>query len=98
MISSYQQLSPDIAPLLPTPGRNLPTPSVNSIPTIPSNPSFQYHPDELDAQGPTGPAFPPMAMGSPDLPPASSASHHNCFPLLPPALLLFLSSIHILIS
>ncbi|CAN0826238.1 hypothetical protein LINGRAPRIM_LOCUS2204 [Linum grandiflorum] len=71
-LSSYQQLSPDIAPLLPTPGGKLPSPSVTSIPNIPSNPSFQF-PDELTA---SAPAFPPMAMGS-DPPPLSSASHHN---------------------
>ncbi|PON80281.1 hypothetical protein TorRG33x02_158420 [Trema orientale] len=48
---SFQELSPDITPLLPSPGGVLPTPTVSSVPTIPSNPS-PPNPDELAAAGP----------------------------------------------
>ena len=53
---SFQELSPDITPLLPSPGGVLPTPTVSSVPTIPSNPS-PPNPDELAA---AGPAFSPF--------------------------------------
>ncbi|XP_062105021.1 classical arabinogalactan protein 26-like [Humulus lupulus] len=56
--SSFQQLSPDITPLLPSPGGILPTPTVSSVPTIPSNPS-PPNPDELAATA-AGPAFSPF--------------------------------------
>ncbi|KAM6566011.1 hypothetical protein CsatA_025139 [Cannabis sativa] len=55
---SFQQLSPDITPLLPSPGGVLPTPTVSSVPTIPSNPS-PPNPDELAATA-AGPAFSPF--------------------------------------
>ncbi|CAJ1962265.1 unnamed protein product [Sphenostylis stenocarpa] len=50
-LSPFQELSPDIAPLLPSPGGVLPTPSGSDIPTIPSNPS-PPNPDDLIAPGP----------------------------------------------
>ncbi|KAF7837155.1 classical arabinogalactan protein 26-like [Senna tora] len=48
-LSSFQQLSPDIAPLLPSPGEVLPT----DIPTIPSSPS-PPNPDDTVAFSPFG--------------------------------------------
>ncbi|XP_044499961.1 classical arabinogalactan protein 26-like [Mangifera indica] len=62
-MSPYQELSPDISPLLPSPGGVVPTPTGISVPTIPSNPS----PPNPDAPGP-GSAFPPFGS----LPTASS--------------------------
>ncbi|KAK7303169.1 hypothetical protein RJT34_14071 [Clitoria ternatea] len=50
-LSPFQDLSPDIAPLLPSPGGVLPTPSGSDIPTIPSNPS-PPNPDDIIAPGP----------------------------------------------
>ncbi|XP_015898928.1 classical arabinogalactan protein 26 [Ziziphus jujuba] len=49
--SAYQELSPDISPLLPKSGAVLPTPIGSSIPTIPSNLS-PPNPDDLVASGP----------------------------------------------
>ncbi|CAI8590809.1 unnamed protein product [Vicia faba] len=46
-----QALSPDIAPLLPSSGGALPTPTGSDIPTIPSNPS-PPNPDDIIAPGP----------------------------------------------
>ncbi|KAG4384102.1 hypothetical protein AAZX31_13G196000 [Glycine max] len=61
-LSPFQELSPDIAPLLPSPGGVLPTPAAGSdIPTIPSNPS-PPNPDDIIAPGPLS-AFSPF--GSP---------------------------------
>ncbi|CAI0627008.1 unnamed protein product [Linum tenue] len=69
-LSPYEELSPDIAPLLPTPGGELPSPSVASIPTIPSNPSTP-NPDEFAAaQGPAA-----AALGS--LPVSSAFSNNS---------------------
>ncbi|KAJ1414265.1 classical arabinogalactan protein 26-like [Sesbania bispinosa] len=50
-LSPFQELSPDIAPLLPSPGGALPTPAGSDIPTIPSNPS-PPNPDDMIAPGP----------------------------------------------
>lgn len=50
-ISPFQNLSPEIAPLLPSPGGALPTPTGSDIPTIPSNPS-PPNPDDVIAPGP----------------------------------------------
>lgn len=60
-LSPYTELSPDIAPLLPSPG--------STIPTIPSNPS-PPNPDEVSSVGPD-PAFAPSS----GLLQASSAMH-----------------------
>ncbi|XVF38625.1 hypothetical protein REPUB_Repub20aG0118500 [Reevesia pubescens] len=56
-LSPFLELSPDIAPLLPSPGGVVPT-TGSSMPTIPSNPS-PPNPDDLMAAGP-GSAFPPF--------------------------------------
>ncbi|CAL5183803.1 unnamed protein product [Lathyrus oleraceus] len=53
-----QDLSPDIAPLLPSSGGALPTPTGSDIPTIPSNPS-PPNPDDIIAPGPFS-AFAPF--------------------------------------
>ncbi|XWS39075.1 hypothetical protein CRYUN_Cryun18bG0019000 [Craigia yunnanensis] len=66
-LSPFQELSPDIAPLLPSPGGVVPT-TGSSMPTIPSSPS-PPNPDDLMAAGP-GSAFPPFGS----LPPSSSTS------------------------
>ncbi|OMO53744.1 hypothetical protein CCACVL1_28392 [Corchorus capsularis] len=66
-LSPYQELSPDIAPLLPSPGGVVPT-TGSSMPTIPSSPS-PPNPDDLMAEGPGGSAFPPFGSF-----PASSSS------------------------
>ncbi|XP_012568131.1 uncharacterized protein [Cicer arietinum] len=50
-LSPFQDLSPDISPLLPSPGDALPTPAGSDIPTIPSNPS-PPNPDDVIASGP----------------------------------------------
>ncbi|KAG5236304.1 hydroxyproline-rich glycoprotein [Salix suchowensis] len=65
--SPFQELPPDIAPLLPSPGGVLPSPTVSSVPTIPSTPS-PPDPDGVVAPGP-GSAFSPLGAL-----PASSAS------------------------
>ncbi|KAL9401081.1 hypothetical protein Peur_004930 [Populus x canadensis] len=57
-IPPFQELSPDIAPLLPSPGGVLPSPTVSSVPTIPSTPS-PPNPDEVVASGPDS-AFSPL--------------------------------------
>ncbi|RDX89197.1 hypothetical protein CR513_29105, partial [Mucuna pruriens] len=57
-LSPFQELSPDIAPLLPSPGGVLPTPTGSDIPTIPSNPS-PPNPDDIIAPGPLS-AFSPF--------------------------------------
>ncbi|KAK2646562.1 hypothetical protein Ddye_021757 [Dipteronia dyeriana] len=54
----YQELSPDISPLLPSPGGVLPSPAESSMPTIPSNPS-PPNPDDFLATGPES-AFSPF--------------------------------------
>ncbi|GLU08319.1 hypothetical protein SLE2022_252370 [Rubroshorea leprosula] len=64
--SPFQELSPDIAPLLPTPGGAVPT-TGSSIPTIPSSPS-PPNPDDFSILGPDS-AFPPSAS----FPPSSTA-------------------------
>ncbi|XVF28422.1 hypothetical protein REPUB_Repub15cG0028100 [Reevesia pubescens] len=66
-LSPFQELSPDIAPLLPSPGGVVPT-TGSSIPTIPSTPS-PPNPDDFMAAGP-GSAFPPLGS----LPASSSTS------------------------
>ncbi|KAJ0034651.1 hypothetical protein Pint_25024 [Pistacia integerrima] len=63
---TYQELSPDISPLLPSPGGVVPTPTGSSVPTIPSNPS----PPNPDAPGP---AFSPFSQ----LPAAYSMAQRN---------------------
>ncbi|CAK7332869.1 unnamed protein product [Dovyalis caffra] len=65
--SPFQELSPDIAPLLPSPGGVLPSPTESSIPTIPSTPS-PPNPDEVVAPGPDSALSPLGAL------PASSAA------------------------
>nr|AFK49156.1 unknown [Lotus japonicus] len=57
-LSPFQVLSPDISPLLPSPGGALPTPAGSDIPTIPSNPS-PPNPDDITAPGPLS-AFSPL--------------------------------------
>ncbi|KDP40031.1 hypothetical protein JCGZ_02029 [Jatropha curcas] len=68
--SPFQELSPEIAPLLPSPGGVLPSPAISSLPTIPSTPS-PPNPDALPAPGP-GSALSPLASL-----PASSAAPHS---------------------
>ncbi|KAJ8766365.1 hypothetical protein K2173_022424 [Erythroxylum novogranatense] len=63
----FQELSPDIAPLLPSPGGKLPSPA-SSMPTIPSNPS----PPNPDNGEPVA-AGPDSAFSPPEPFPASSA-------------------------
>ncbi|CAA2979445.1 classical arabinogalactan 26-like [Olea europaea subsp. europaea] len=53
-------LSPDIAPLFPSPGGSELSPSESSMPTIPSSPS-PPNPDAIAAPGP-GFAFPPERL------------------------------------
>ncbi|KAL1320109.1 hypothetical protein AAHE18_14G032100 [Arachis hypogaea] len=62
--SPFQPLSPDIAPLFPSPGGGVfPTPASGSeIPTIPSTPSTP-NPDDIIAPGPLS-AFSPMQSSS----------------------------------
>ncbi|XVF66292.1 hypothetical protein PTKIN_Ptkin10aG0023500 [Pterospermum kingtungense] len=67
-LSPFQQLSPDIAPLFPSPGGVVPTSTGSSMPTIPSSPS-PPNPDDSMAAGP-GSAFPPFES----LPPSISTS------------------------
>ncbi|XP_027931538.1 classical arabinogalactan protein 26 [Vigna unguiculata] len=57
-LTPFRELSPDIAPLFPSPGGVLPTPTGSDIPTIPSNPS-PPNPDDLIAPGPLS-AFSPF--------------------------------------
>ncbi|CAL1413336.1 unnamed protein product [Linum trigynum] len=76
-LSPYEELSPDIAPLLPTPGGELPSPSVASIPTIPSNPSTP-NPDEFAAaQGPAAAAYGPSFSPLGSLPVSSAFSNNS---------------------
>ncbi|TQD75157.1 hypothetical protein C1H46_039316 [Malus baccata] len=66
--SNLQGLPPEIAPLLPSPGPEVPTtPTDSSIPTIPSNPS-PPNPDELpySALSPFG-SLPASSAASADL-------------------------------
>ncbi|KAG7551142.1 hypothetical protein ISN45_Aa06g018430 [Arabidopsis thaliana x Arabidopsis arenosa] len=80
-ISSFQQLSPEIAPLLPSPGDALP--SDDGSGTIPSSPS-PPDPDTNDGSYPDPLAFAPFAS-----PPVSSPSP----PSHPPAGILLLTVI-----
>ncbi|VVA16864.1 PREDICTED: classical arabinogalactan [Prunus dulcis] len=74
--SSLQELPPEIAPLLPSPGPVVPaTPTDSSIPTIPSNPS-PPNPDDLVSPGPYSSLSP---FGS--LPASSAASISLIWPL-----------------
>ncbi|KAK7359646.1 hypothetical protein VNO77_01608 [Canavalia gladiata] len=67
-LSPFQALSPDIAPLLPSPGGVLPTPTGSDIPIIPSNPS-PPNPDDIIAPGPLSALSPfgsmPGSSGAP---------------------------------
>ncbi|KAF9677949.1 hypothetical protein SADUNF_Sadunf08G0161100 [Salix dunnii] len=74
-IPPFQELSPDIAPLLPSPGDALPSPTISSIPTIPSSPS-PPNPDEVVASGPDS-AFSPLGALL-----ASSAAPRNLINLV----------------
>ncbi|KAG5240860.1 hydroxyproline-rich glycoprotein [Salix suchowensis] len=74
-IPPFQELSPDIAPLLPSPGGALPSPATSSIPTIPSSPS-PPNPDEAVASGPDS-AFSPLGALL-----ASSAAPRNLINLV----------------
>ncbi|KAM7488215.1 hypothetical protein LguiB_025699 [Lonicera macranthoides] len=56
--SPYKELSPDIIPLLPSPGGKVPSSTISSVPTIPSNPS-PPNPDETVVFGPES-AFSPF--------------------------------------
>ncbi|KAJ4844680.1 hypothetical protein Tsubulata_018298 [Turnera subulata] len=69
-LSPFQELSPEIAPLLPSPGGVLPSPTESSIPTIPSNPS-PPNPDELAVPGPYS-AISPLGL----LPASSAEPQH----------------------
>ncbi|XP_011034236.1 PREDICTED: classical arabinogalactan protein 27 [Populus euphratica] len=73
-IPPFQELSPDIAPLLPSPGGVLPSPT-SSVPTIPSTPS-PPNPDEVVASGPDS-AFSPLGALL-----ASSAAPRNLMNLV----------------
>ncbi|KAH7844436.1 hypothetical protein Vadar_027973 [Vaccinium darrowii] len=50
-LSPFQELSPDITPLFPSPGGELPSPTGSSIPTIPSTLS-PPNPDAVAIAGP----------------------------------------------
>ncbi|OIT08432.1 hypothetical protein A4A49_04657 [Nicotiana attenuata] len=63
--SPFSEISPDIAPLLPSPGGVVPP--VSSVPTIPSNPSKNPD-DEMFPIGPDSAALAPSAFS-----PVSSA-------------------------
>ncbi|XP_028781434.1 classical arabinogalactan protein 25-like [Neltuma alba] len=64
--SPFRELSPDIAPLLPSPGGVLPTPTGSDIPTIPSSPSPPNPDDDLTAApGPLS-ALSPFGPVQPD--------------------------------
>ncbi|KAI9128773.1 hypothetical protein K1719_000256 [Acacia pycnantha] len=89
--STFTELSPDIAPLLPSPGGVLPTPTAGSdIPTIPSSPS-PPNPDgdltaatgPLSALSPSGPVQPaskaPPALPSSAMAAALAGSLAYCF-------------------
>ncbi|KAK8613069.1 hypothetical protein V6N13_104391 [Hibiscus sabdariffa] len=70
-LSPFRPLSPDVAPLLPSPGGMVPT-TGTSMPTIPSTPS-PPNPDDFIAPGPDS-AFPPFRSL-----PASSTSPRLSF-------------------
>ncbi|CAL1397107.1 unnamed protein product [Linum trigynum] len=72
-LSPFEELSPEIAPLLPSPGGELPSPSVASIPTIPSNPSTP-NPDEYAAA-----QVPAAAFGPSSFPPFGSLPVSSAF-------------------
>ncbi|XP_009586797.1 classical arabinogalactan protein 25-like [Nicotiana tomentosiformis] len=60
--SPFSEISPDIAPLLPSPGGVVPpASSVSSVPTIPSNPSKNPD-DEMFPIGPDNAALAPSAF------------------------------------
>ncbi|XP_042494380.1 classical arabinogalactan protein 26-like [Macadamia integrifolia] len=72
-LSSPPALSPDITPLLPSPGGSAPSPTgSSSIPTIPSSPS-PPNPDDSAAAAPVGYAVSAHAP-SPSQPMSSSIS------------------------
>ncbi|KAJ7980198.1 classical arabinogalactan protein 25 [Quillaja saponaria] len=56
--SPFKELSPDILPLLPSPGGVVPNPTGSDIPIIPSNPS-PPNPDDAFSPGPLS-AFSPF--------------------------------------
>ncbi|KAL4604268.1 hypothetical protein ACB092_10G180600 [Castanea dentata] len=71
-LSSFQEISPDIAPLLPYPGGAVPAPTGSSIATITSSPS-PPNPEELSAPGPDSAFLPSGSL------PASSAESKILF-------------------
>ncbi|CAH8392021.1 unnamed protein product [Eruca vesicaria subsp. sativa] len=86
-ISPFQELSPEIAPLLPSPGDALP--SGTGAGTIPSSPS-PPDPDTSDASSYPDPAFAPFAsppVSSPAPPSHPPAGVLLLLPLLSSALL-----------
>ncbi|KAG7026286.1 hypothetical protein SDJN02_12787, partial [Cucurbita argyrosperma subsp. argyrosperma] len=78
--SPFQELSPEIAPLLPSTGDQIPS-ATGSIPTIPSNPS-PPNPDEFEAPAPDPSALSPFGL------PASFAAPKPPLPCSSNALLL----------
>uniref|UniRef100_A0A6M2EBN9 Classical arabinogalactan protein 26 n=1 Tax=Populus davidiana TaxID=266767 RepID=A0A6M2EBN9_9ROSI len=75
-LSSPPTLSPDIEPLLPTPGAGAPSPTESSLPTIPSSPS-PPNPSDIVPPGPA--RFSISPSGS--LPASSSVSTTSSGPL-----------------
>ncbi|KAL4290163.1 hypothetical protein GQ457_14G014050 [Hibiscus cannabinus] len=73
-LSPFRPLSPDVAPLLPSPGGMVPT-TGTSMPTIPSTPS-PPNPDDFIAPGPDS-AFPPFRS----LPASSTSPRLSFHPL-----------------
>ncbi|KAJ8898699.1 hypothetical protein K2173_004733 [Erythroxylum novogranatense] len=65
-LSSPPSLSPDMEPLFPAPGVDIPSPAESSLPTIPASPS-PPNPDDLLAPGPA------TAISPTGLLPASSS-------------------------
>ncbi|XP_022138732.1 classical arabinogalactan protein 25 [Momordica charantia] len=92
-ISPFQELSPEIAPLLPSPGGNIPS-ATGSIPTIPSNPS-PPNPDEFEAPAPDPSALSPFGLPGSFAPPTALPWYSNSLLLLAgSALFLFSLPLH----
>lgn len=78
--SPFQELSPEIAPLLPSTGGKIPS-ATGSIPTIPSNPS-PPNPDEFEAPGPDSSALSPFGLPGSFAAPKSLLCYSNWLLLL----------------
>ncbi|KGN46189.1 classical arabinogalactan protein 25 [Cucumis sativus] len=92
--SPFQELSPEIAPLLPSTGDKIPSATGSSIPTIPSNPS-PPNPDDFEALGPDSSALSPFGLPGSFAPPNSLPCYSNWLLLLLNGLALLTFSMHL---